>query len=276
MKKVLCLFGAVIGGAMLLSACSAAPAGSNAPSAQDPDVLVQIIQQVDEKEYRSSNGKHLLGKYSYTFPAMVVTSDDPALQTAAEAFNEEMNARLKTEQSNWDDAMNDAQSYYNSMGSDNWNDSAAWVKEINYEATQTDTLISLRYEYYVFSGGAHGYTYYTGQLFSVKEGCFVELTDMTDDPAAMEKTVADEILRQIEDEGRAEEFGYWNDYQDYVNVWMEDYSVYFNDSGAMEIIFPAYDLAPYVSGAQTFSIDQSVYLSCMNDYGKVLLGADLE
>ena len=276
MKKALCLFWAAIGWAVLLSACGAAPTGSNDPSAQDPDVPVQIIQQMDEKEYRSSNGKHLLGKYSYTFPAMVVTADNAALQTSAEVFNQEMDARLKTEQSNWEDAMTDAQSYYDSMGSENWNDGSAWVKEIRYEAAQSDTMISVRYEYYVFSGGAHGYTYYTGQLFSVKEGCFVELADMTDDPAALEKAVADEILRQIEEGGLAAEFGYWNDYQDYVNVWMEDYSVYFNESGAMEIIFPAYDLAPYVAGAQTFAIDPGVYLAYMNDYGKVLLGADRE
>lgn len=275
MKKALTLLFAAIGLSAVLSACAAPPAGSSGQSADNGEAALQITQRVDEKEYRSSNQKHLLGRYSYTLPVLVASSDDPALQAAAETFNNKIDSMLKDEQSNWNDAVKDAQSYYDTMGSDNWDEGSAWVKEITYEANQTDTLISLRYKHYVYSGGAHGYTYYTGQMFSVKEGCFVDLRSMTDDAAALEKVVAEEILRQIDEGNLAEEFAYWNDYQDYINSWMEDYSVYFNAEGNMEIIFPAYDLASYAAGAQIFVIDRSVYIDFMNDYGKVLLGADL-
>ena len=68
------------------------------------------------------------------------------------------------------------------------------------------------------------------------------------------------------------QFAYWNDYASYVTEWMDgDHSIFFNEAGEMEVLFPAYELASYAAGPQQFAIAQDVFAPYLNDYGKVLL-----
>ena len=272
MKKMLLLLLMAIGCAAALPACGSLPAAPLGQSAEESGAGYTLSQQVYQEECWNADRSHLLGKYSFTLPEMTGSG---AAAAAADVFNEGVGTMLADEQAHWEGAMQDAKSYYYSMGSASWSSTSAWVMEIQYETVETENLISLRYEHYVYSGGAHGYTYYTYQLFALQEGCFVSLQEMADDPAALQSAVAEEILRQIDAGDLAREYAYWSDYETYVRHWMEDYSVLFCEDGAMEIIFPAYDLASYAAGPQTFRIDRSVYEGCLNDYGKVLLGIPL-
>ena len=89
------------------------------------------------------------------------------------------------------------------------------------------------------------------------------------------RAVADEILRKIDAEDLAAQFGYWDEYADYVDDWMEDHCVYFlpaEEGGGMEVYFAAYELASYAAGEQVFTIDTDVYAPYLNDYGRMLLG----
>ncbi|MCI5842906.1 MAG: RsiV family protein [Clostridiales bacterium] len=257
-----------------LSACGGAPQTQimRTAAADDSGTAVRLTSQLHEKEYKSSDGKVLLGKYSYTLPAMAGAADDEASAAAVDAFNGDMASILKEESGSWDEAMKEAEELYSDFSSDNWGSGIYWTDEINYESHQTNTLVSLRFEHYVFFGGVHGYTYYTSYLFAQKEGREITLADMTDDAQTLSQTVTDEILRQIDEKDLNMQYGYWGDYAVYVAEWMDGYSAYFNDEGELEIIFPAYDLACYAAGAQTFVIPQSVYAPCLNDYGRLLLG----
>ncbi len=257
-----------------LSACGGAPQTQMMKAAAEGEggAAVRLTSQLHEKEYKSGDGKVLLWKYSYTLPAMAGAADDDASAAAVDVFNDDMASILEEESSSWDEAMKEVEELYSDFGSDSWKSGMHWIDEIHYESCQTDTLVSLRFEHYVFSGGAHGYTYYTSYLFAQKEGREVTLADMTDDAQTLSQAVTDEILRQIEEKDLNMQYGYWDDYAIYVAEWMDGYSTYFNDAGELEIIFPAYDLASYAAGAQTFVIPQSVYAPCLNDYGRLLLG----
>lgn len=279
MKKTLCLLAAVAASAAGLSACGSTGPAPSLANASDNSTGVQVSAQLHEKEYKSEDGKMLLGKYAYTVPYMTGPSDDESSVLVVECFNDEINSILKEESKSWDEAMEDAQDYYETAGSDGWSYGSYWVDELNYTANQTDTLISMRFDHYVYTGGAHGYTYYTSQMFAMKEACTVTLEEMTSDQEGLRQAVTDEILRKIDAEDLAVQYSYWNDYADYVNGWMDDHSVYFlpeEDGRGMEVIFPAYELASYASGPQTFVVDAEVYAPYLNDYGRLLLGLDGE
>ena len=275
MKRIICFLAAVALSAVGLSACAQPESTAYLAKSSDNGAESQVSAQLYEKEYFSGDGKVLLGKYKYTVPQMAASGEEPLAQDIADAFNEEVDALLEEKIDSWDDAMEDALEFYESGGSASWAEGIYWTDEMSYAANQTEALLNVRYEHYVYSGGAHGYTYYTSQMFALKEGCPVTLAEMAADTESLRKTVADEILRQIETEDLAVQYGYWSDYAAYVNEWMDDHSVYFlpeEEGGGMEIIFPAYELASYAAGPQTFVVDAAVYAPCLNDYGRPLLG----
>ncbi len=271
MKRTLSLIAAAAVGCSLLSACGNAGEAAGMNSAGGSASL-PITTRVFEKEYQSVDQKVLLGKYSYSLPYL--SSDDVSSDIVVERFNDNTDSMLQEEVEGWEQAMEDAQNYYDrNVGSDDWRYGSHWSDEITYETCQTDTLLSIRYTHYIYTGGAHGYAYYTGQLFAVKEGYFVTIDEMTDDPEGLSQAVSDEIMRQIEDGDLAVQYSYWNDYASYIDDWMNgDYSIFFNEAGEMEIIFPAYELASYAAGPQAFSISPEVYGTYCNEYGAVLLG----
>ena len=81
------------------------------------------------------------------------------------------------------------------------------------------------------------------------------------------------IWIQIQENDLIAQYGYWNDYRDYVARWTESgHGVYFSEDGTLNIVFGAYELASYAAGPQEFVIEQDVYKNYMNDYGKALLG----
>lgn len=275
MKRIACFLAAATLSAVGLSACAQPEAAACLANAADSEAASRISAHLYEKEYFSSDGKMLLGKYSYTVPGMASSADDGSSAAIVEAFNDEIDSLLEAKIESWDDAMEDAREFYESGGSTSWADGIYWMDEMSYTANQSEALVDVRYEHYVYSGGAHGYTYYTSQMFALKEGCPVTLAEMAADEESLRKTVADEILRQIEAEDLAVQYSYWSDYAAYVNEWMDDHSVYFlpeEEGRGMEIIFPAYELASYAAGPQRFVVDAAVYEPCLNDYGRLLLG----
>lgn len=279
MRKMLWLLTVTVVSAVGLSACAGSDPAVKLMKEPVGDAAIQLSAQLHEKEYKSGDGKMVLGKYAYTVPYMTGPTDDASSAAIVESFNDEISSMLKSESESWDEAMEDAQDYYETAGSDGWVYGAYWVDEINYTANQSDTLINTRFEHYVYSGGAHGYTYYTSRMFALKEGCPVSLEEMTSDEEGLRQAVTDEILRMIETEDLAVQYGYWNDYADYVDDWMEDHSVYFlseEDGRGMEVIYPAYELASYAAGPQTFVVDAEVYAPYLNDYGRLLLGLEEE
>ena len=63
-----------------LSACGGAPQTQMMKAAAEGEggAAVRLTSQLHEKEYKSGDGKVLLGKYSYTLPAMAGAAEDDA------------------------------------------------------------------------------------------------------------------------------------------------------------------------------------------------------
>lgn len=271
MKKRLCLAALMLACVSLLSACGAEASAALMKSGTSG--TLRITDVLWQRSYLSSDNRVTLGSYSYTLPSMTDETGDAAQAKIADAFNAGVETMANRNIREWDSAMEDAEDYYNSLSSGEWSfEKSGWTDQITYEMSRTDGLVSLRYAHYSYAGGAHGYTDYTSQLFDLQEGKFITLAALTEDAGALKETVAEEILRQIDENHLAVSYGYWSDYATYVDQWMDAYSTYFNEDGALEVIFPAYELASYAAGAQAFTVSQEVYAPCLNDYGRQLLG----
>ena len=204
---------------------------------------------------------------------MTGTADDTSSADAVAAFNDGTAAWLEEERNTWDATMEDAEGYYSAYGSSVWT-GGHWVREVRYTANQMDRLLCIEYQHYIFTGGAHGYTYYSSQMFALQSGRYVEIKEMTDDPEGYTRVVAEDILRQIDENDVAVQYGYWSDYAASVSQWMDRYSTYFTEDGSLQIVFPAYELASYAAGPQIFQVAQEIYEPYLNDYGRVLLCLD--
>ncbi len=267
MKKILAIMAVSALCFGLMAGCGDSVGDSSANGENESGFLIQST--VYTQEYYGKDGKKVIGTYHYELPEISAKSDDAVLQNAAEHFNQEVEELLENEIDYWDDTMENFPEEDAMFAANN----AAWIHEVSYALSSLGDMISVEYNHYIYSGGAHGFTYYTQQMHDMKQGRAIELEDLTDDVAMFEKTVAAEILRQIEENRLVAEYGYWNDYADYVERWEEDgHGVYFSEDGSMRIVFGLYELAPYAAGPQEFVIGQDIYKSCMNDYGKVLLG----
>ena len=270
MKKILCMLCVAVLCAVGITACGESTELMLSASAEGNPGL-QIVEKVYAKEYRSEDGRVLLGNYSYETPLMSGVPEDPVSESAMDAFNAGMTTWVEERIENWDEAMENAQAWYDESRKDEWEYYGHWRDETTCQMNETEEMVSIRFLNYVYSGGAHGYSYYSGMLFDKRNGVFVELEAMTDDMDGLAQAVSGEILRQIEEQELDAEFGYWTDYDQSVAQWNVHHNVFFNENNDMEIIFPAYELASYAAGAQFFSVEQDVYEPYLNENGKRLL-----
>lgn len=127
---------------------------------------------------------------------------------------------------------------------------ALMIYEITYNQ---DDFLSLFYDQYIYSGGAHGNTVRRSQTWNVKRGCLITLRNYTDEPAAFQaeiiNRIREEIVRQIE---RGENM-YFDDYPKLILDTFNPESFYLTPHG-MVIYYQQYDIAPYASGIPVFVI----------------------
>ena len=254
----------------IFSACGSSPESVTSSSEAEP---LSVTAQVYDREFYSEDSKLLLGAYHYVIPHMNESSENESDRKTAQAFNKMTGSVLESEMDSWVKTMENAQTLYSTAGNTVWGDGTMhWNDEISYDLHQMEKLISLRFKHGGYVGGAHNYSYYENVLFSLAEGRKIELQELTDDPEELELIVAEEILDQIEESGVKEDNCYWDDYDLTVLHWMQnDYGVYFGEEQQLEIIFPAYELACYAAGPQSFTVDKTIYESYLNDYGRDLL-----
>ena len=267
MKKMLCIMAASALCLCFMAGCGGSAEEISTNGENESEFLLQT--QTYNQEYCGEDGKKLIGSCQYILPKMSAKTNDVYAQKVAESFNQEIASILDNEVDYWNDAMTNFPKESMILPSEQ----NTWTNEVNYALAFLGSMVSVRYEHYVYAGGAHGFTYYTEQMFDADQGKAVELDDLTDDMAALRKAVEEEILYQIQENDLIAQYGYWNDYRDYVARWTESgHGVYFSEDGTLNIVFGAYELASYAAGPQEFVIEQDVYKNYMNDYGKALLG----
>ena len=114
-------------------------------------------------------------------------------------------------------------------------------------------LLSLYYDHYLYSGGAHGNTKRVSDTWSLKKGRRIELTQLSTDPDRTRQMILDRINEQIAAQIKSGEKMYFDDY---VKLTAENFHPenYYLTPGGLVIYYQQYDIAPYASGIPEFNL----------------------
>lgn len=148
-----------------------------------------------------------------------------------------------------------------------------YTEELTYSAWQTDHLVSIRGEYYSYTGGAHPNTVLLGWNYDLDAGAFITPMVLAEDEQTFLNAVTEEIIRQANvplKDGTIPAAGYWEDYQNIAAEWT-NYAVSFDDSG-MTVEFSPYELAAYAAGCQAFFLSYEFLDPYLSNAGRQLLG----
>lgn len=118
---------------------------------------------------------------------------------------------------------------------------------------QQNDLLSLFYDHYTYTGGAHGSTVRVSDTWKLKDGCRVSLYQLSGDPAGTRKVILDRINDQIAAQIKTGEGMYFDDY---VKLTAENFrpeNFYLTPEGLV-IYYQQYDIAPYASGIPEFTL----------------------
>lgn len=284
----------------LLAGCAAPPAdrepvGSDAPSAPPPaasepaeEAPCTYAVEMRELEYNTldRDGTHLV-EYRVHFPVLtarrsdgVGITDETAVTDAerralavAEAFNAEFayggDADRLTE---LDQAALEDRAWRQEEGID----FSPYSMELDFQAYQTDRLVSVTGSYYSYTGGAHPNTVLAAWNFDLETGAFFAPEQLSEDGQAFTRAVQEEIVRQLreraEENGLAAEEMFWSNYEEIAAGW-SSYAVSFDEAG-MTVGFSPYELAAYAAGSQSFQIPYDFLAPYLGDYGRGVLGLE--
>ncbi len=128
--------------------------------------------------------------------------------------------------------------------------------EVNVEYHVTynqNCTLSLYFDRYEFTGGAHGMTKRDSDTWDLHQGIRMDLMDFFPDNKNYTKYIQNEIITQIEKEIKNNGNMFFEDYADLVKENFNAANFYLTQEGIV-IYFQLYEIAPYVSGIQTFTI----------------------
>ncbi len=125
---------------------------------------------------------------------------------------------------------------------------------VEYKVTYNENcILSLYFDRYEFTGGAHGTTKRNSDTWDLRKGIWMELTDFLPDNKNAAKYIQAEIIGQIEEEIKKGNNIFFEDYADLVKENFNSRNFYLAKEG-IAVYFQLYEIAPYVSGIQTFII----------------------
>lgn len=116
-----------------------------------------------------------------------------------------------------------------------------------------DCIISMYFDTYEFTGGAHGNTVREADTWNLATDSKVELSDLFVYPMGFEEYVTKNIIQQIEESIQSGDNIYFEDYKQTVVEKFNKRDFYLTEDGVV-IFYQLYDIAPYSSGIRTFLI----------------------
>lgn len=125
---------------------------------------------------------------------------------------------------------------------------------VSYELTYNQgCTISLYFDKYIFSGGAHGNTLRTSNTWNLQNGCQILLYENFAYYLNYRAYIINMINEQIADQISSGDNFYFEDYNKLVIENFNEDSYYLNPEGIV-IYYQQYDIAPYASGIPEFTI----------------------
>jgi hypothetical protein len=122
----------------------------------------------------------------------------------------------------------------------------------NITYNQND-LLSLYYDHYTYSGGAHGITIRASDTWSLNKGCRIGLYQLCSDPERMRRLILDRINEQIAAQIKSGEGMYFDDYAKLTAENFNPENYYLTPEGIV-VYYQQYDIAPYASGIPEFIV----------------------
>lgn len=124
----------------------------------------------------------------------------------------------------------------------------------DYTVTYNDNgIISMYFDRYEYTGGAHGSTIRSSDSWALKRGRRLRLSDIFPNDKSYREEVISLIIVDIEGNKNKGDMDYFEDYEDLVRENFKADQFYLTDEGIV-IYFQQYDIAPYAYGLPTFLI----------------------
>lgn len=118
-------------------------------------------------------------------------------------------------------------------------------------------IISLYFDTYQYTGGAHGLTIRTSQTWNLQTGQMIKLNELFDCLYDYRAYIKNKIIEQIKKDPEP----YFDNYEELVDQTFNVNSFYCTPQGVV-IYFQQYDIAPYSSGIREFLLP---YNNCIKD-----------
>lgn len=130
----------------------------------------------------------------------------------------------------------------------------------SYELVQTfeptyckRPIISLYYDQYEFTGGAHGNTIRKGDTWDLDRGVRMMLSDLFKPNYDYRNVIIKTIENEAQRRQAAGQVLYLDDLSENIIKFYDDENFYLSENGVV-IFYPLYTIAPYAAGIQTFTI----------------------
>ncbi len=125
---------------------------------------------------------------------------------------------------------------------------------VEYTVTYNENCtLSLYFDRYEYTGGAHGMTYRNSDTWDLTRGRRMDLEDFFPKHKDFMEFVQNKINQQIAADIKNDNNVYFEDYTDLVKENFNVKNFYITEQGVV-IYFQLYEIAPYVSGIRTFTI----------------------
>ncbi len=124
---------------------------------------------------------------------------------------------------------------------------------IDFEIAYSENCtLSLYYDTYTYTGGAHGSTIKKSNTWNLDLGKEMSLEDYIVDSVNYKEFVIDGVINMIEATKGTSQYVYFDEYEKLVKDTFDDDNFYLTQEG-LNIYFQQYDIAPYSSGIPTFT-----------------------
>lgn len=130
----------------------------------------------------------------------------------------------------------------------------AYEAQVDFTVTYNqDCAVSLYFDEYQFTGGAHGNTVRSSQTWNLQTGCRITLKQLFPYGMNYQAFLIQTIKQQIAEQIQNGENYYFDDYEKLVAETFHAENFYLTPDG-LAIYFQQYDIAPYSSGIRVFII----------------------
>ena len=263
------------------------------PEAEAPEELLPAQEELSyaveisgwSDEALAEDGTQL-AVYRFDLPELKAVREDGTAVTEAQneteeqalsviaAFNEKFGKWAAAEE--FHEIVTWAEEQYAAMLAEGHEWYAPYTLELDCTVYQTEHMISVSGVYYSYTGGAHPNTWLLGWNYDLETGEFFS-PEVLSEGTELQDAVTAEIIRQAQiptEEGYIPVEMYWEDYEEIIANW-PSYAVAFGEEG-MDVVFSAYELAPYAAGPQTFHLSYAFLQPHLSQQGAALLGLETE